>query len=177
MASTPSTENPNPSDTNAESNPRKIVLHVLCPTLASPNRFTFHDFTLSSTVASLKTRLSESIPSQPTPAIQKLIYCGKPISNDGLTLQSVLEPVEVNILVQCDSAFTNSRCSLPNILYISFSLRPQQNLLLLHPLPAPLQLLTPDTCPCSKVPSSSLAGLLHLMSPKLSKTRGWVQLA
>ncbi|RJE19360.1 Conserved fungal protein [Aspergillus sclerotialis] len=94
MASTPSAENPNPSDTNEESNPRKIVLHVLCPTLPSPNRFTFHDFTLSSTVASLKTRLSESIPSRPTPAIQKLIYCGKPIANDGLTLQSVLEPVE-----------------------------------------------------------------------------------
>lgn len=96
MASTLSAGDPNPSDTNPESGPRKIVLHILCPQLPR-YRWTFHDFTLSSTVARVKARISESVPGHPTPASQRLIYCGKPVANDDLVLQNVLEPVEVNI--------------------------------------------------------------------------------
>lgn len=85
-----------PPSTNPENDSRKIVLHVLCPSLPAPNRFTFHDLTLSTTVATLKSRISESVPSRPDATRQRLIYCGKPIANDDLTLQTVLEPVEVS---------------------------------------------------------------------------------
>lgn len=101
MASTTtSTDNPpsgNPEST--EDTSQKIVLHVLCPSLPPPGRFTFHDLTLSTSVASLKSRISESVPSRPPTTIQRLIYCGKPITNDAQTLKTVLEPVEVSHLM------------------------------------------------------------------------------
>lgn len=86
----------NPDNTGNAS--EKIVLHVLCPSLPPPGRFTFHDLTLSTSVAILKARISESVPGRPPTAIQRLIYCGRPITNDDQTLKTVLEPVEVSHL-------------------------------------------------------------------------------
>lgn len=93
------TDNTLPS-TNSENDSQKIALHVLCPTLPWPNRFTLDKVTLSTTIAALKSRISESIPSRPPATSQRLIYCGKPITNDDLTLRSVLEPVEVSVVFQ-----------------------------------------------------------------------------
>lgn len=83
---------------NPENDSQKLVLHVLCPSLPGRNKFTFDDLTPSTTVATLKIRISESLPNRPSTAIQRLIYCGKPIANDDLALKTVLEPVEVCVL-------------------------------------------------------------------------------
>ncbi|KAL2871869.1 uncharacterized protein BJX67DRAFT_340850 [Aspergillus lucknowensis] len=81
------------SDTEEGSSPRSLVLHVLCPSVPAPNRFTFRNLPLSTTVADLKVRLSRSIQSHPNSDSQRLFYLGKPLLDDGATLQSVFEPL------------------------------------------------------------------------------------
>ncbi|GFF89223.1 hypothetical protein IFM60648_08655 [Aspergillus lentulus] len=75
-----------------ETVPPSITLHVLCPSL--PNRFTFDDLPLSTTVAGLKARLTESIPSRPAPSTQRLIWRGRALLDDAMTLESVLGPTD-----------------------------------------------------------------------------------
>ncbi|KAL6237794.1 hypothetical protein BDW75DRAFT_203145 [Aspergillus navahoensis] len=70
-----------------------FILHVLCPSLPPPNRFTFTNLPLSSTIADLKVRISQTVPSRPTPNNQRLLYLGKLLSDDSVTLQSLFEPV------------------------------------------------------------------------------------
>ncbi|KAL4976961.1 hypothetical protein BDW66DRAFT_133557 [Aspergillus desertorum] len=69
-----------------------FILHVLCPSLPPPNRFTFTNLPLSSTIADLKVRISQTVPSRPTPVNQRLLYLGKLLSDDNVTLQSLFEP-------------------------------------------------------------------------------------
>ncbi|KAE8149433.1 hypothetical protein BDV25DRAFT_156353 [Aspergillus avenaceus] len=69
-----------------------FILHILCPTLPSPNRFTFNDLVPSVTVATLKTRICQTIPNRPPPDTQRLIYRGRPLTDNNATLQSVLQP-------------------------------------------------------------------------------------
>ncbi|KAF9885904.1 hypothetical protein FE257_012194 [Aspergillus nanangensis] len=89
------TDSTSPPTGSSRDNPG-FTIHVLCPSLPPPNRFTFKDVPPSSTLAGLKARISQSLPNQPSPGNQRLIYCGKPLSNDGATLQSVLEPVNLS---------------------------------------------------------------------------------
>ncbi|KAL4941382.1 hypothetical protein BDV06DRAFT_4823 [Aspergillus oleicola] len=81
------------TDSVAGSSAGGFTLHVLCPSLPPPNRFTFDDLPLSDTVADLKSRISRSIPSHPTPNSQKLLYLGKILSQDDVTLRSLFEPL------------------------------------------------------------------------------------
>jgi len=80
----------------SESTPANIALHVLSPSLPPPSRFTLNDLPRSTTVADLKTRISQSIPSQPSSVNQRLIYRGKPLMNQNETLQTILEPPGVS---------------------------------------------------------------------------------
>lgn len=80
----------------AEGSPRMVTLHVLCPSLPPPNRFTFNDLALSATVAQLKALITQSLPTHPAAATQRLIYGGKPLTNDNATLEVVLGPGEVS---------------------------------------------------------------------------------
>ncbi|KAL4785881.1 hypothetical protein BJX76DRAFT_150016 [Aspergillus varians] len=83
-------------DAGDGSSPKGLTLHVLCPSLPSPNRFTFNDLPLSITVADLKDRISQSVPSRPTPGSQRLLYLGKQLSDDAVTLQSLFEPLNAS---------------------------------------------------------------------------------
>ncbi|PYH96741.1 hypothetical protein BO71DRAFT_448466 [Aspergillus ellipticus CBS 707.79] len=80
------------ASTDEAESPRSIVLHVLCPSLPPPNKYSLYDLSPSSTVAALKARISRTIPSEPSPETQRLIYRGKPLINDAVTLRDVLEP-------------------------------------------------------------------------------------
>lgn len=75
--------------------PHNFALHILCPSLPSPNRFTFNDLTESTTIGDLKAQISQTIPNHPSPLTQRLIYRGKPLVDDSLTLQTLLEPTKV----------------------------------------------------------------------------------
>ncbi|BDD57407.1 hypothetical protein MPDQ_005529 [Monascus purpureus] len=79
------------------SSPNVIVLHILCPSFPPPSRFTINNVPLSTTIAALKTRISDSIPSRPSPESQRLIYRGKPLSDNNVILQDILEPVDTAV--------------------------------------------------------------------------------
>lgn len=78
----------------AEEAPRTVVLHVLSPSLE--NRLTFDNLPLTTTVGALKERITQSIPSRPSAAQQRLIYRGKALLDDNVTLQNILEPPTVS---------------------------------------------------------------------------------
>ena len=80
----------------SESGSANIALHLLCPSLPPPSRFTLNDLPRSTTVAGLKIRISQSVQSQPSPENQRLIYRGKPIVNPHESLQTILEPPGVS---------------------------------------------------------------------------------
>lgn len=100
MASGSSSDQPTAA---LESPPRSITLHVLCPSLH--DRFTFDNLPISTTVAGLKARLTESIPGSPAASNQRLIWRGRALLDDAMTLESVLGPIEV--------------CSTGNLLYLA----------------------------------------------------------
>ncbi|KAL1963586.1 hypothetical protein VTN77DRAFT_8031 [Rasamsonia byssochlamydoides] len=77
--------------------PRTIILHILSPSFENPNRLTFDNLPLTTTVGALKERITESIPSRPSAAQQRLIYRGKPLLNDSVMLQNILEPSDDSV--------------------------------------------------------------------------------
>jgi len=96
MASSAFSEGGSAPSGQSESVPANIALHVLSPSLPPPSRFTLNDLPRSTTVADLKTRISQSIPGQPSSVSQRLIYRGKPLMNQNETLQTILEPPDVS---------------------------------------------------------------------------------
>lgn len=96
MASSAFAEGAPPPSEESGSVPANIALHVLSPSLPPPSRFTLNDLPRSTTVTDLKTRISQSIQSQPSPGSQRLIYRGKPLINQNETLQTILEPPDVS---------------------------------------------------------------------------------
>lgn len=84
-----------------------IVLHILCPSFPPPSRFTINNVPLSTTVAALKARISDSISSRPSPESQRLIYRGKPLSDNNAILRDILEPVDVSIARQVMVGFVS----------------------------------------------------------------------
>lgn len=81
--------------TGGSPNPRLVRIHVLCPSLPAPNRFTVETVPLSSTVAQLKSRITELVPSQPPPDTQRLIFRGKILANGNATISDILGPHDV----------------------------------------------------------------------------------
>ncbi|KAI2791082.1 hypothetical protein POX_c03937 [Penicillium oxalicum] len=81
-------------DLQGDSSPRAVTIHVLSPSLPPPSRVTLRDVPLETTVAQLRTRISLSLPHQPEPATQRLIYLGRVLVNDSSTLSETFGPVE-----------------------------------------------------------------------------------
>ncbi|PLN79000.1 hypothetical protein BDW42DRAFT_135658 [Aspergillus taichungensis] len=75
-------------------NPLGFTLHVLCPSLPPPGRFSFNNLAASTSVAELKCLIQAKIPGNPAPESQRLIYSGRPVVDISLTMQSILEPEE-----------------------------------------------------------------------------------
>ncbi|PGH15901.1 hypothetical protein AJ79_02068 [Helicocarpus griseus UAMH5409] len=86
-------ENADPSTELGPANPepQTIVLHIISPSLEAPNRITLDDLPVTINIADLKTRLSETLPNRPGPDTQRLIYRGKPLSNNEEPLSNIVE--------------------------------------------------------------------------------------
>ncbi|KAL4742159.1 hypothetical protein BDV11DRAFT_30101 [Aspergillus similis] len=100
-----------------------FILHVLCPSLPPPNRFTFTNLPLSSTIADLKVRISQTVPSHPAPDNQKLLYLGKLLSDDSVMLQSLFESVngsEHSVHLVLPPTSTNSTDSAKTVTNASY---------------------------------------------------------
>ncbi|KAF7117388.1 hypothetical protein CNMCM5793_006290 [Aspergillus hiratsukae] len=114
MASGSSSDQPTAA---LERPPRSITLHVLCPSLH--DRFTFDNLPISTTVARLKARLTESIPGSPAASNQRLIWRGRALSDDAMTLESVLGPIEsteysMHLALPPPSTTGSARPSIPS---------------------------------------------------------------
>lgn len=73
----------------SNSNEQKILLHILSPSFGVPNRLTFQDVSTSTTVGELKKKIHDAVPSKPSPQWQRLIYRGRALVQDGITLKDI----------------------------------------------------------------------------------------
>ncbi|EAW07257.1 uncharacterized protein ACLA_019620 [Aspergillus clavatus NRRL 1] len=123
--------NPSPDIATPENGitPHNVTLHVLCPSLESTNRFTYNDLPLSTTVGALKARLTDSIPGRPPPHTQRLIFRGRALLDDAVTLQtSVSQNAEysLHLALPPPSSTTSVRSAIPSG-YNSPATRSQQD--------------------------------------------------
>ncbi|KAL9615148.1 MAG: hypothetical protein Q9167_000354 [Letrouitia subvulpina] len=79
-----------------EPSTQKILLHVLSPSTEVPNKLTFPDVPTSTTVRELKSKIQDAVPSKPDPARQRLIYRGKPLTKEHLSLKDVFTQEVIN---------------------------------------------------------------------------------
>lgn len=77
------------------SNPQTILLHVLSPSIEVPNKLTFSNVPISTTVAELKTKICDAVPTRPSPDRQRLIYGGKALVQEAATLKDIFTQEKV----------------------------------------------------------------------------------
>ncbi len=77
------------SSKESQPNAQTILLHVLSPSLEIPTKLTFSNVPTSTTVAELKTKISDAVPSRPAKERQRLIYRGKALVQEGATLKDI----------------------------------------------------------------------------------------
>ncbi|KAL8793133.1 MAG: hypothetical protein Q9195_004245 [Heterodermia aff. obscurata] len=68
---------------------QKITLNILSPSDEVPDKLTFNDCPTSTTVAELKLKICGAVATRPAPERQRLIYRGKPLTQDSATLGEV----------------------------------------------------------------------------------------
>lgn len=99
MALNNSVTNKSGGDEDTIPTPDRIKIHLLCPSISPTSRFTLPGrFELDSTVANLRARIQESIPTHPLPIDQRLIFRGRHLNamSNLLTLREVLSPIDVS---------------------------------------------------------------------------------
>ncbi|KAL9020115.1 MAG: hypothetical protein Q9185_002645 [Variospora sp. 1 TL-2023] len=70
--------------------PGTIVLNVLSPSTEEvPNKLTFTEIPISTTIRALKERIRDAVPARPFLARQRLIYQGKVLASDTVSLEDV----------------------------------------------------------------------------------------
>ncbi|KAJ5747080.1 uncharacterized protein N7511_008776 [Penicillium nucicola] len=79
-------------------------LNILCQTLPPPGRFPIRDLPLSTTIGQLRTRIAETFPGNPPSSTQRLIYQGRALLGDSVTLGDIL-PAANPILQNTSYAF------------------------------------------------------------------------
>ena len=68
---------------------KQITLYVLSPSTEVPNRLTFPDTPVSTTIGELKQKIQEIVATKPAPERQRLIYRARPLVQDSATLEDV----------------------------------------------------------------------------------------
>lgn len=87
-------------------NPQTVSLHVLSPSFEVPNKLTFSDVPISTTVGELKTKICDAVPTRPSPDRQRLIYGGKALVQEAATLKDIFSREKV-------------RCHAPGIVLLA----------------------------------------------------------
>lgn len=77
------------SRASAKDSEQKINLNVLSPSFGIPNKISFQDIPTSTTIGELKKRIYDVVPSKPSPQWQRLIYRGRALIQDSLTLKDI----------------------------------------------------------------------------------------
>lgn len=96
MASNEASAAPAAASGEGDKSLRAVTIHILCPSLPAPGRFTLNDVPLETTVGGLRARITQTLPSQPAPSTQRLIYRGRPLTNNSQTMSEILGSTEVS---------------------------------------------------------------------------------
>ena len=77
--------------TTAEQNPSPptILLHVLSVSTGIPDKLTFPGLPASTTIGGLKTKIQDAVITKPHPGRQRLIYRGKALGQQDMTLETL----------------------------------------------------------------------------------------
>ena len=79
-----------PSQASAVPEQQRILLHVVSPSAEVPDRLVFPDFSTATTVIGLKRAIQDRVPTKPAPERQRLIYRGRALIQDNVTLKEVV---------------------------------------------------------------------------------------
>ena len=99
MASKSPAEGASAAPTGSLTDTKLSILHILSPSPDVPQRLTFNDIPLATSIADLKQRISQSLPTQPPANQQRLIYRGRPLLNDCTVLEDILDPSDVSVAI------------------------------------------------------------------------------
>ena len=72
-----------------DSNPQTVLVHIVSPSTEVPDRLTFSKIPLTTTISELKKRIHDAVPTKPTPERQRLIYRGRALGQQDLTLAAL----------------------------------------------------------------------------------------
>ena len=75
------------SDGSSESRP--LLVHVVSPSSEVPERLTFSSLPLNTTIAEMKMKIKEAVATKPAPERQRLIYRGRALVQQDLTLAAL----------------------------------------------------------------------------------------
>jgi hypothetical protein len=84
-----------------------IVLHVLSPSVEVPNKITFPVLPIAMTIGELKYEICDKVASRPRPERQRLIYRGKALVQENLTLREVFSQDTVRLILRTSTLQAN----------------------------------------------------------------------
>lgn len=85
---------------HAGSRDQTIALNILSPSTDEiPNKLSFSDIPISTTVRALKERIHNAVPARPLPLRQRLIYQGKVLASDEASLKDIFGQEAVSALI------------------------------------------------------------------------------
>lgn len=120
MASSSVPANLRAGSLSADPDAENIVLHVISPSFQPPSRVTLNNIPLTTTVSEVKARITLSLASRPPPETQRLIYRGKPLSDNNETLSKIVEPSDVCVCamsLDCGFNYANEETSLGSCIF------------------------------------------------------------
>ncbi|KAJ5161905.1 hypothetical protein N7492_007297 [Penicillium capsulatum] len=84
------TDSREPSDDSQS--PGSVTIRILCPSHPLQPPFRLQNIALSSTVGELRDHITQTLPTHPPAAAQRLIFSGRLLTNNDSTIQAVLFP-------------------------------------------------------------------------------------
>lgn len=91
-----------------------IVLHVLSPSVEVPNKITFPVLPIAMTIGELKYEICDKVASRPRPERQRLIYRGKALVQENLTLREVFSQDTVRLILRTSTLQANLQTQIDN---------------------------------------------------------------
>lgn len=88
---------------NANHCMRSVTLRVFYS--ADPTPCELREIPASLTIADLRTRLAQAIPSHPAPASQRLFFLGRRLMNDDMTIAEVISGLVVSIFANWSTSY------------------------------------------------------------------------
>lgn len=87
--------NKNPAMGSAHQDMRSVTIRVFCSGDHTPQEL--REIPVSLTIADLRARLAQAIPSHPAPATQRLFFLGRRLMNDNMTVGEVINGLVVSL--------------------------------------------------------------------------------